>query len=367
MLKKFDRYVFVDLVKPFISGVFASVVILVANAFFLYLKLMKDTNLPWETAMSLFAFQIPGWIVLAFPMGYLFSSLIVVGRLSKDHELTALQSCGVSLFRTSIPVLTMSVLISALAFTISEGIVPSANYQSKMIYIDIATNPKLLPIKEKLFFDTKENQKYMYIDVVNKDTGLLKNIFIFDSKSELFPKVITAKKGLRRGDKIVLNDGNLKKYSKTGNVVYEASFKEMQIIMDLSRTLTFDTQKDTNDLSYFQSEAMLKTLEQKLAGNPDKIKIINEKRVFHYTKISLPLATFFVTLVSIPIGMLFVKRSIFIGLAICIALIFAWQVLFTLSSSLGKVGSIEPLLASWIPNLLFVVLGVPMLIYLSKK
>ena len=54
MIKIFDRYVFAELMKPFLAGVSISVVTLVANAFFFYLKLVNDTNLPWASAMRLF-------------------------------------------------------------------------------------------------------------------------------------------------------------------------------------------------------------------------------------------------------------------------------------------------------------------------
>lgn len=367
MIKIFDRYVFAELMKPFLAGVSISVVTLVANAFFFYLKLVNDTNLPWASAMRLFLFQIPAWIVLAFPMGYLFSSLIVVGRMSKDHELTAFQSCGVSLIRCSVTTLGVSVLVSLGALFINETITPRANYQSKMIYIDMATNPKIMPIKERTFFDTKENKKYMYIDSINKETGLFRNIFIFDSKDDAYPKIIKAKKGIRRGDKIVLNEGFLKKYSKQGYVNYELEFKEMEISMDFSSNIRFQTQKDVTDLDYFASKELIEKKESEVQGNPDRLKELNEKKVFHYNKLSLPFATFFVTILSIPIGMLFVKRSLFLGLAICIAIIFVWNISFQLSSALGKTGTLDPLLASWIQNIVFAIAGTPLFIYLSKK
>lgn len=353
--------------KPFIAGVSLSVVLLVANSFFYFLKLVNDTNLPFLDALKLFIFQIPSWIVLAFPMGYLFASLIVVGRLAKDHELTAFQSCGISLVRSSAPILILSLLVSFGAFFINETITPKANYQSKMIYIDMATNPKIMPIQERTFFDTKDNKKYMYVDFINKETGLFTNVFIFDAKDEVFPKIIKAKKGIRRGDKIILTEGILKKYNKDSFLAYEVKFKEMEISMDFSSSIRFQTQKDVTDLDYFASQELIERLRKEANGNNDRLKELNEKKVYHYNKLSLPLATFFATILSIPIGMLFVKRSIFIGIAICIAIIFVWNLSFQLSSSLGKTGALEPFLASWVQNIAFLILGLPMFFYLSKK
>ncbi|MFN8670845.1 MAG: LptF/LptG family permease [Candidatus Sericytochromatia bacterium] len=366
MLKIFDKYLFSELIKPFIAGVSLSVVLLVANSFFLYLKMVNDTNLPIYDALKLFVFQIPSWIVLAFPMGYLFSSLLVVGRLSKDYELTAFQSCGISLLRASFPILLLSFLVSLGAFFINETIAPSANYQSKMIYIDIATNPKILPLKEKTFFDIKKDKKFMYVGDLNKDTGLFKNIFIFDAKDDMFPKIITAKKGIRNGEKIILNDGVLKKYNKEAFLNYEVKFREMEIAMTITPD-SYDPKKGVTDLPFFQSKALVEEFQKEVEKDKTKLQELNEKKVYHNNKLSLPLATFFSTLLSIPLGMLFVKRSLFIGLALSIAIIFIWNVSFQISSSLGKVGTLDPFLASWVQNLAFLALGLPMFFYLSKK
>ncbi|HEY9843665.1 MAG TPA: LptF/LptG family permease, partial [Candidatus Obscuribacterales bacterium] len=62
---------------------------------------------------------------------------------------------------------------------------------------------------------------------------------------------------------------------------------------------------------------------------------------------------------------MFSKMGNYFGVAISIALVFIWYVTYSIFTSLGKAGTVTPLLAAWIQNIAFGSVGVLLLLQLS--
>jgi len=54
------------------------------------------------------------------------------------------------------------------------------------------------------------------------------------------------------------------------------------------------------------------------------------------------------------------------GIIISIALVFIYYVVYSLSRSLGRGGMLDPFIASWLPNVIFLILGI-YLVYQAEK
>lgn len=360
MLRIIDIYILKELIKPFIAGVGAFVVIMLSNQLFLFAKMIMESGLPAAAVISLLLYSLPAIIVVTFPVGYLFSTLLVLGRLSKDSELTALRACGVSFTRVITPVLLVALGISYLGFIINEKVVPHTNHQSVEIMKDMMVNTKIPPIKEKLFNKGGKDERYFYIEKVNREKGILEDIFVFDNTKRGYPQVINAKTATRESNRWSLHDGVLRKYNSTGYINYEAKFKTMEIEVNFNNSTIFSNQKSIQELSRGEAAEQIDNLKKQ--GVDTK-----SMEVDYYLKYSLPLATFFVALIAAPIGIKFAKMGTYFGVAISIALVFVWYITYTICRSLGIAGTLDPLLAAWIQNIAFGIIGVILLFFVNKK
>lgn len=359
MLRILDRYILKELIKPFTAGVAAFIVVMLSNTLFLYAEMIVKSGVPVNAVLALLLYNLPAIIVVTFPVGYLFSTLLVLGRLSKDSEIVALRSCGVSFTRVITPILLIALFVSYLGFMINEKVVPHTNHQSVLIARDMLTNQKLPPIKERIF--TKGNdERYFYVEKVNREKEVLEEVFVFDNTKPGYPQVINAKTASRGENKWILQDGVLRKYNRDGFVNYEARFKTMEIEFNLSNSTIFSDQKSIQEQS--SGEAAKQLSEFRSRGVDTKVMEVD-----YHLKFSLPLATFFVALIAAPIGIKFAKMGTYFGVAISIALVFVWYVTYTICRSLGASGTLPPLLAAWVQNIAFGIIGVFLLGLVNRK
>lgn len=98
------------------------------------------------TAILLFTFHQTFYILpIAIPLSCLIASFILIQRLSKSHELTALRACGFALRDIISPVLLTAILLSILNFWIISELATNSHLQTNMLKSELrSVNPLLL-------------------------------------------------------------------------------------------------------------------------------------------------------------------------------------------------------------------------------
>lgn len=355
-LKITDRYVLVELLKPFVAGVFAFMIIMVSNTLYIFMEQIVKSNVPVPIVLRMLLYSLPAIIVVTLPVAYMFATLLALGRLGRDSEIIALRACGVSLSRIVAPVIILSLMISGLGYWIQEFVVPWANRQTVEILKEMMKREPIQVIKEKTFL--KLDQRFFYVESIDRNINLLKRLYILDQSRSELPQVIAAQYATREDSRWVMRNGILHKLEPTGWIDHEIRFKRMELQMEIKPEMVFSDQADVRSLA---SGDAARLIDQKKAQGQD----VRQDLMDYYTKFSLPLATFFTILLAAPIGIMFSKMGNYFGVAISIALVFVWYVTYSIFSSLGKAGTVTPLLAAWVQNLAFGGVGVLLLLQLS--
>jgi lipopolysaccharide export system permease protein len=133
LLPLLDRYVIAQMSAPLIFGVVLFTAIGAAiGIVFELVRLMTDSGLAIAPALKIFAFSLPTFIALAFPMSTLLTTLMVYSDFSRNSELVALKSCGVSAYRLAIPAILVGLLMTGLTFAFNEIVVPQSVLQASL-------------------------------------------------------------------------------------------------------------------------------------------------------------------------------------------------------------------------------------------
>ena len=143
--------------------------------------------------VQLFIYSLPAIISITLPMAIFLATILVIGRLSSDLEISALRSAGVGLPRILMPIISIGLIVSLLNITFNEIVVPKANYHS-VILMDRLKNTNV-SIKKNVNLTQYDDQGFplRIINVREVENEVLKDITIAEYVSGRLDRVIRAK------------------------------------------------------------------------------------------------------------------------------------------------------------------------------
>ena len=78
-----------------------------------------------------FYFETPRYVTFLIPLAALISTLVVFGLLTKNSELIVMRACGVSLYRSAVPLVLFATVLSGAMYELQEQLVPGVPPQGR--------------------------------------------------------------------------------------------------------------------------------------------------------------------------------------------------------------------------------------------
>jgi lipopolysaccharide export system permease protein len=357
-MKLLDRYILLEMLGPFMVGVVGFILVLTVDLLFTMADLIINKGVPVWAVLKLLAFKLPSLLVLTFPVSTLFGTAMALGRLSKDNELTALRTSGVSLLRIAAPILALGLFVSLLSYVTNEKIVPYANYVSNTIIREVVYRQPLPEVKDNVFFKDPQN-RYYYARRVDLKNKRIDNIMVYELSGEKYPRMIIADSATYAGRLWELKNGVVHKYDAQGYLNYEAAFAEMRLNVS-EDVLDFSKQKDIMDMDRQELTRMIGVLGK---GGADTKSLLTEL----YLRFSIPLTCFVFALVGIPFSLTSPRSGQTWGIIVTIVFMFTFYVFASVFRSLGRGGLLPPEAAAFTPQLSFIVIGLALLWFEGKR
>ena len=354
MVKILDRYIFFELVPPFLMGIAGFILIMITDLLFTYTDLIINKGVPLLVILRLLVFKLPAIMVLTFPVAMVFAVSMAFTAMSRENEMAALRTGGISLLRISAPVILIALGVSFMSYFTNEFLVPWSNHTSENIIRQMILREPLPEIKENVFFRDSSN-RYFYVKKVDQKTNTLEDVMIYEMGEGRYPRVIIAKSAGYDGKNWSLNDGFIHRYDDaTGKLSYEANFSQMQLLVNANIT-DFTDQKTTYEMNSRELSGLVSMLQK---GGMDAKALLTDL----YMKISVPATCLIFALLGIPFSLPAVRSGRAFGMVFCVALIFTFYVVASVFRSFGHGGLMDPFLAAWIPNIFFGILAAGLII-----
>jgi lipopolysaccharide export system permease protein len=141
-----DRYIGKQVLLGTLYAVLIlGVVLMLGNLFKKIQPLLVDQKAPLELVIRFVISVLPLSLIYTVPWGFLSAVLLVFGRFSTDHEITAFRVAGLSLVRLAVPVFVIGALLSVTSVWLNTQIVPRSMATSvQLIYEQAKRDPDSL-------------------------------------------------------------------------------------------------------------------------------------------------------------------------------------------------------------------------------
>ncbi|MFW5962105.1 MAG: LptF/LptG family permease [bacterium] len=355
-IKIVDKYIIKEISKPFLMGIIIITIIMLSSFLFQLSDLIIIKKIPISTVAKLLLYQLPQLIVQTFPIAVLFATTTSIGTLSKENEFTALRMGGVSLYRLMIPLIIFGIIISIFTYIFNEEIVPWSTHEAKMIMRENIIKEASPEIKEDVFLKGPQN-KLFYVREYNKNKKELRDIVIYDlaKKNKAFPDIIIAQEGIISEVSWELKNGLIHEYDNGGKILLETQFNKMEFEALKETEKIFANQKTTDEMNRKELEKEI-TLFQRSGIN------ISSLLVDYHLKLAIPFTPFIFIFLGVPLS-LNNKKGKGVNILLSIVIIFSYYLILSLARSFGKNEMLPPLMAAWLTNIFFTVIGVFLLMW----
>ncbi|KAF0133892.1 MAG: Permease YjgP/YjgQ family protein [Candidatus Saganbacteria bacterium] len=346
MFKTIDKYIFKELIDPFIFGLLSFSLILSASmVLFELTRAVVLQGMPMFIALKLFIFRLPSVVVYIFPMATLLAALLGFSRLSKDSEITAFKASGISLFRLMVPVVVMGLAISIITLLFYEIVVPESNKMSKNIMMEFATK-KTIKIEENIFVPEFENGELKRIFYARRMKGdILEGIIVSEFFQGRLSQIINAFSAEWGENQWVFSKGTIYLLSEEGEYKHLIKFDKQKIAIKYSPKELSNQDKSPDDMSISELRQYI-PLKEKMG-----VKVTDYKIQLNM-KMSIPFACLVFALLGAPLGISPRRVSSSVGLGFSIIVIFIYYVLMFTSVAFGELEVLSPPVAAWLPNII---------------
>jgi len=324
-----------------------------------HLDTFIDKNASVLLLIKYYLYFTPYIIILTLPVAMLLASLFSISSMSRHHELTAMKSAGISLYRILLPVFRLGLLVSLLSLALGEFVVPYTNGKKSHIYS--------WQIKRRL----------------QKPTLVRRNIYLQGSQGRIyFIREYDGQMQVGRGVLIQkYEDGHLTARLDAQEMIWEAgvwTFKD-GLVREFQgadeRAMPFERlrrpdldatpedlakkQKEPEQMDYLQLRKHIQRVERS-GGEAQREKVDLS------LKIAFPFASLIIVLFGAPLASNPRRSGAAVSFGISLFICFVYYSFLRLGQALGYKGTLPPLLAAWMGNIVFGLAGLSVL-WKAKK
>lgn len=356
-MRTLTKYVIKQSLKPFLMGLGGFIVFVSVEWLYQISDYIIRNRVGFDKLLIFVMYNIPYFTFLGIPVGVLFAIFWVISDMYSSREITALLVHGISAKRLVTPFVILSVILGFFSWLLGDYVVPMANYKSTQILNQYIFQTPESVIKTNMLVEL-EKDVYFYVKEHNKQKGELYDVVLFRNE-EGNEQILTAKKVIKKKDGWFLVDGSMYVVEiETGFLRLDMQFKEMKLDVAGEIEEMLRAYKTTRDKTSKELREQLETY-KKLGINTANLLVELNQRYAN------ALGALVIVLIGLPVSLLFgfTSRSWSVILTFLIVVLYqgsgAWL------SGMGKEGLMDPILATWLPNIIFASVGFIMYILID--
>jgi LPS export ABC transporter permease LptG len=307
-----------------------------------------------------FYFATPQYVYYIIPMAALVATLVTIGVLTKNSELIVMRACGISLYRSALPLLLFGVIFSVLLFVLQEQVLADSNREAQRLNAIMRGYPmQMVGVLNRQWIIGRHGDIYRYqaFDPRRDRFSQLSIFHLSDRGWQLDELTYATEVVLAHGgggeDSLtwVAHNGWTREFGTTTHrgavraAVKYAPFAEK--VVSLEPPTYFKTDEpDADRMTYSELRSYIGEL--KASGYQ-----VVAYQVQLQQKLAFPFVAVIMTLIAVPFAVTTGRSGAIYGIGVGLVLAIVYRTALSLFGALGSGGWIDPTLAAWAPNILF--------------
>ncbi|MFN2531457.1 MAG: LptF/LptG family permease [Pyrinomonadaceae bacterium] len=332
-----------------------------------FAELLLYADLPFSLLSGVGAALLPGVLIFTIPIATLSGISIGFARMGTDSEIVAMRAAGIGTWTMLWPVLIAGVFLSSIAGYIHVQEVPRAARDLERVAVQAALTKLDSPVDPRTFSTLP--RYVIYVRDGDKSRGIWQRVFIFTQQSDKAKEVFTARSGRIDSSgnqaELVLSDVLATRFPATkrdDGPVTPVSADDQSYVVERSDQLRIAintgradllkqiTQHDDNADEMEWGELRARAAAGTPAESREAQRIINQK-------LSLSLSPLVFAFLGGALGLRIRRGGKSVGALLSLVIVIVYYLISLLGTSMVRAGTISPVLGSWMPTALMLLLS----------
>jgi lipopolysaccharide export system permease protein len=349
-----DKYIIRNFIAALLFCIVLLMVLGVIGDILGFLDDIFKKNIPLGSILSFYLHFAPFAFVNMVPFAALLSSVYVFNDLSKNHEVTAVITSGLSLWKILRPVILVTFVMCLVTFIVNDRFVPSSMEKANRIRQEEPeqAGEEGSAIRNLAIYG-KGNQ-IIFAKAYIPRTKTLENVIIHkQDKEKVVKEKISARLAKwRDGGYWLGTDVLIFKVDPSGDFLGEPEvYKSKKLPITETPKDFIANQWDPRLMSFSQLRKHIKIFRTSSPMAARRLLVdLNYKLAF-------PFAALAIVMVGVPFSIASGRANALIGMAKGIGIALLYVPVMAISLALGKGGTLPPAVAAWLTNVLFILFG----------
>jgi len=351
-MKLLDKYI----LKKFLTTFVFVVLILIAIICVIDFTEKNDDFIQHNVSIKEILFDyyinlIPFYANMLSPITVFIATVFVTAKLASHTEVVAILSSGVSFKRFIVPYVWGATIIGGVTFALIGWIIPNANKTRVAFEVKYIKNPYTFD-QRNIHFKLSPTQ-YAYMESYNNTANIGYRFTMETIEDGTLKRKLTS-------DAISWNDEK-KKWRLDRYVLRVINGDKEEIIVHNSPV---DTTLNLLPKDFASTYRLAETFtlpelnryidERQMRGADDVEIYLIEK----YERFSYPFAIIILTVIGVILSSRKARGGVGFQIALGFVLAFIFIIFVIMSRSLAQVGDVPPMVAAWIPSIIFTCVGI---------
>ncbi len=355
-MKLMDKYILSRFFVPLGYCLVTFTMVFVIFDLFEHLSDFIDAKTSLFLVFRYYLMIIPALLVFIAPISLLLGLLYSLWQLTKNNELTAMRASGISFYRIAAPIIAVGMIFSVGVSVCQETVAPWASYWAEQFIVQQSKKDSASTrYAQDLPFNNENAHRFWVVRKFDLQLYNMQDIKVVQQRPDGTDlEIIRAEEGRYYDGCWWLFKVKIQKYDFYNNPVGAADDFPLRQMAEWSETPQ-DFINEVKDPVFLSARELWTFM--------DTHRKLSEKTyarisVDMHFRMAMPWTCLMVTLFGIPCGLHTARKGAFLGMLVALGTFFMFYLLMTFCQWLGKNQYLDPITSAWLPNGIFLLVGI---------